>query len=932
MATIELIKAVEQYDAYIAQHGVSEDVIEAYISACKTALIAERDIEYGLKLTGIVKQMIREECRKRTCAEIEVLEKYCYANKVNYRIMSQYYEVLLLEAQNRVLDSYLLYLEKNRNPREKFYAPKRKQFMKIGLIQALQDMLDDKLDILSISLPPGTGKAQPLYSKVLTPNGFVRMGDIKVGDKVIAGNGSVAKVLGVFPQGNKPIYRITLDDGSCTEASDEHLWYVQTREDRNNNKYRVVKTVDMLKNFRVENGKRANYSIDYVPRIEFEHKEFVIHPYVLGVLIGDGYLSATPTITNADSVVLYAVDELLPEGYTITHKERYTYMIHGHEGNNCKVGSLITKEIKRLGLFGCISDSKFIPKEYLYANYEQRLWLLRGLLDTDGSAENTCIEYTTVSPQLAEDVAELVHSLGGYCSVNKKETHYTKDGERIQCKDCYRLIIQFSSEHENPFYLPRKAAKYQPKRKVIKRFIENIEYIGEEECQCIYISDPCHLYITDDYIITHNTTLEKFFHSALMGWETNHYNLFYSHSSDITRMYYEGVLNILTDTDEYTWNEIFPDCHITSTNAKLEQINVGKYKPFPNLQTTSVGSKNAGKVRCNGYLLVDDMIGGIEEALNKSILDKLWDKYAVDARQRKIQDGKGCICKEIHIATRWSVHDVIGRLQRAYEGNNRVRFIAIPDIDPDTGKSNFDYEFNGFSVEFFNDQAKLMDDISYKCLYKSEPIEREGLLYHEDDIRRYITKPDREPDAILGVCDTKNKGSDFMVLPVMYKYGEDYYMEDCICDDSADYGLQYSRLSNLILAHQMQQVEFESNSGGDRVAHEVSMMVQGANGRCNITTKPTETNKETRIIVNSDWVKKHILFKDIGEYSYNSDYGKFMQFLLSYSVVGKNEHDDVCDCVANFALYATKETRMGSVAPAINPFRNSSNWYYGGRQ
>ena len=296
------------------------------------------------------------------------------------------------------------------------------------------------------------------------------------------------------------------------------------------------------------------------------------------------------------------------------------------------------------------------------------------------------------------------------------------------------------------------------------------------------------------------TTVEKFLNSGIMGWFPKDFNLFYSHSGDITRMYYDGVQDILTNSDEYTWHEIFPDLRVTSTNAKMEQLNIGKYKPFPNLQCTSVGSKNAGKVRCNKFLLCDDLIGGIEEALNKNRLDSLWNVYSVDARQRKIPG-----CKEIHIATRWSVHDVIGRLERLYAGSDRVKFIAVPDIDPETGESNFDFEFNGFDVGFFHDQELAMDEISYKCLYKNEPIEREGLLYHEDDLRRYLVMPIEEPDAIIGICDTKDKGTDYYFLPCCYVYGDDYYCVDCICDNGSDYGVQYQRSADLIVNHKMQK-------------------------------------------------------------------------------------------------------------------------------
>lgn len=457
---------------------------------------------------------------------------------------------------------------------------------------------------------------------------------------------------------------------------------------------------------------------------------------------------------------------------------------------------------------------------------------------------------------------------------------------------------------------------YSPKRKQLNKhgLIHAMQDLEDDKLDILSISMPPG---------TQKTTIEKFFCSWIIGRHPKDYSLFFSHSDDITRMFYDGVLDITTNYEEYTWNEIFPNVKLQSTDAKRQRINFDKQKAYSNIQCTSVGSKNAGKVRCNRYLYCDDLIGGIEEALNKRTLDKLWRIYGTDARQRKLNEK----VKEIHIATRWSVHDVIGRLKQIYAGNERVKFIAVPDIDPETGKSNFDYEYNGMSVEFFHDQELGMDDISYRCLYKNEPIEREGLLYHEDDIRRFMSMPMREPDAILGICDVKNKGTDFMFLPCMYQYDNDFYLLDCICDDNTDYGVQYERLSNIIVEHNMQQCEFESNSGGDRVSYEVNKRVEEKGGRCNITDKPTETNKETRIIVNADWVKKHVLFKDRENYKPKDDYGIMMSWLMTYSVVGKNDHDDVPDGLANFALFVTQPKRIAKVEAAQNPFRTGGYGY-----
>lgn len=575
MASFELISAVQDYEKYIETNGINEQVIDVYCEAVNTAFANEKDISYGLELSARCKEIIETYCLNSSGGTIWDLEKYAFSEKVDYEIIERFYSVLLLEAQNKNVDSFFRYIERKRDPKERFYMPRRKQFLKIGLVDALQGMIDDKYDILCISLIPGAGK----------------------------------------------------------------------------------------------------------------------------------------------------------------------------------------------------------------------------------------------------------------------------------------------------------------------------------------------------------TTIEKFFNAAIIGWYPKDFNLFYSHSGDITRMYYDGMYDIVTNADEYAWNEIFPNLSVTNTNAKMEQFNVGKYKPFPSVQCTSVGSKNAGKVRASKFLLVDDMIGGIEEAMNPIILDKLWNKYAVDARQRKIQDSEGKNCKEIHIATRWSVHDVIGRIQNMYEGNPRVKTIAVPDIDPITQESNFDYEFSGFTKEFFEDQQLLMDDISYRCLYKQEPIEREGLVFPEDKIRRYLNLPHGEPEIITAQCDTKGKGTDYFVLPILQKYGDDYYCVDCVCDNTADYEMQYENAANAIVNNGVQECEFERNAGGDRVAMEVNKRVEAKGWICNITDTPTETNKEARIFQCSNWILQHVIFKDESMYSPKEPYGVMMSLLKRYSVSSKKQLDDVPDVFSNFAVRITKGNRIAKVEATRNPFR-----------
>lgn len=906
--TVEDEKAIRDYENYIARKGIDQELVNAYVEAAQIILSGRKDKEYGLKVSARAKQLIENYVMQVTGGTIWDLDSYCKKNDTSYDILDKYYEVLRMESPY-LFNSYLIYLEKDREESERFYLPKMEQLNKHGLIQAMQDTEDGIYNRVCISMPPGTQKCQPLYSKILTPTGFIQMGDVKVGTKVISGTGNTATVLSISHKKKRKIYEVTFDDGSKTRCSDNHLWTVQTRDDRRrknkdgSEKYRTIELSEILKNYKLENGKRKNYSIDYTPKIDcFEKKEFFLHPYVVGALIGDGGLTGgSVLLSSTDEELLTQFDSFLPNGYNLKFKERCTYAVNGHEGNNAKAGSLVRKELDRLGLFGKKSIDKFIPKDYLYGNYEQRLWLLRGLMDTDGSASKHYCTYATISEQLADDVCELVHSLGGYASKNNRKAGYKKDDKYKQCNDYFEIIIQFTYGMDSIFSLTRKSEKYKPKRRTMKRFISEIEYIGEEECQCIYIDDESHLYITDDYIITHNTTLEKFFCSWIIGKYPKDYSLFFSHNSDITEKFYKGVMDITTDSTEYKWSEIFPNVPLQSTNAKLQEINFGKYKPYSSIQCSSIGSKNAGKVRTNRYLYCDDLIGTIEEALNPIILEKIWRIYGVDLKQRKLNEQ----VKEIIIMTRWSTKDVIGRIIELYGDDPKLKIISVPDIDPVTGKSNFDYKYNGMSVSFFNDQALTMDDISYRCLYKQDPIEREGLLYPENKVMRYKELPEAKIKRVTGQCDTKGKGTDYFVLPCLVEFeGHEglYYCTDAMCNKSADYELQYETASNLIVDNRMQDCDFESNQGGDRVALEVGKRVEDKGWICKISDTPTESNKEARIFQCSNWVLQHIVFKDRSLYQPKSDYGEMMGMLLRYSVSGKNPNDDVPDVFSNFAL------------------------------
>lgn len=448
--------------------------------------------------------------------------------------------------------------------------------------------------------------------------------------------------------------------------------------------------------------------------------------------------------------------------------------------------------------------------------------------------------------------------------------------------DSYLLYVEWNREPKKKFYPPR--------RKVLKQVVDALQELADDKLDLLAVSLPPG---------SGKTTLAIFYLTWLGGRIPNEPMLTGSHSNSFVRGVYDECLRIFDTSGDYLWHDVFPEIQVSNTNAKDCRIDLDKRQRFETLEFTSIGTGNAGLYRAATLLYCDDLVSGIEVALSKERLDKLWETYTTDLRQRKIGDH----CKELHIATRWSVHDVIGRLEREYIDSDRAKFIVVPAMD-ENDESNFDYAYGvGFSTKFYREQRGIMDDVSWRALYMNEPIEREGLVYSPDELRRYFELPKEDADAIIGICDTKDKGADYAFLPVAYVYGQDYYIDDCVCDNGLP-NIVDARLVEILVRDKVKSCRFESNSAGRRVAEKIQEEVKKKNGVTHITTKFTTANKETKIIVNSAWVKEHCLFKDASLYQRKSDYGKMMDMLCSYTVAGKNKHDDVPDGMAMLAEYA----------------------------
>lgn len=544
---------------------------------------------------------------------------------------------------------------------------------------------------------------------------------------------------------------------------------------------------------------------------------------------------------------------------------------------------MVFEEYKRI--FNKILDSGLEQYSNIYD-----VWQLLSDMRDNGLFEDDGVR------RYAMKISKYAHQMAGYTA------QQTGSGD---CDELYwRLMLLEAQNRQVDSYFLYLEKNREPERRFYEPRREQFLKFGIPQGMQDLLDDVLDLLTISLCPGGGKSTAGIFLLSGCMGWWPDMPNLASAHSGILTRSFFDGVNQILTDTYDYTWHEIFPGVKFdprSGTNSKEQTINVGSPKRFKSLTCRAINASLTGATRCEKILYADDLCSGIEEALSRERLDKLWQTYNTDLKTRKKDQ-----CKEIHIQTRWSTADVVGRLQMEHENDPRARFIAVPAFD-ENGESNFNYKYGvGFSKEYFEDMQKSMDDVSFRCLYMNEPIEREGLLYHEDELRRYLTLPSGKPDAILSIADTKNKGTDFFVQPVLYVYGDDYYMEDVICSDESDYEIQYEKSVMKIISNTVDAFRVESNGGGSRVAFEINKRLKDQGYYCNITENYTTKNKETKIIVFAPWVKQHVLFKDKSLYSPKDDYGVFMNQLITYTVAGKVLHDDVPDALAMFAEWRSR--------------------------
>lgn len=436
-----------------------------------------------------------------------------------------------------------------------------------------------KGEIGLILTPSGVGKAQPLSAKLLTPSGWIKMGDVKIDDFVVGSDGKLQKVLGVYPQGKRAIYKIEFNDNTSVYCDYEHLWSVNSLNQRTANttirkngeikhikipdySYNALTTGELIKDYIKYKGNKKilNYRIPIVKPIEFNKNIVPINPYLLGILIGDGNLNnSSITFTNVDEHIINKVTNIINNDYDNILVKQIRNTISFRLCSSIYKKNQIKDVIKKLKL-NVKSDNKFIPDIYKYNSIENRILLLQGLMDSDGYASKSGrVQYTTVSKNLANDVRELVLSLGGFCKISEKIPKFKYKNENKIGKKSYILTMSFVDDNIKIFSLDRKQKRviYRDKYRYNK-YISSIKYSHDEEAQCIFVENNDHLYVTDDYILTHNTTsLTKIANTA------------YEQGKNVAQIIFEDTPEQIQRKHYTIWSKI----PLSEIDDKLDEVN-----------------------------------------------------------------------------------------------------------------------------------------------------------------------------------------------------------------------------------------------------------------------------------------------------------------------------------------------------------------------
>lgn len=445
--------------------------------------------------------------------------------------------------------------------------------------------------------------------------------------------------------------------------------------------------------------------------------------------------------------------------------------------------------------------------------------------------------------------------------------------------DAFLRYLEWGRENSKRFYLPR--------RKVLLPIVQAFQEVADGKLDLLTVSQPKR---------TGKSTIGTWFALFLGGRAPNGSSILCGAGNDLVKSFYNGMLDVLQKPEEYLFYDVFPDAKLVATNADEKTIHLGKKKRFATFTCRSIDGALTGSTEStpNGIMYLDDLVSDEIEANNRSRLDTLWDKVRGDLLGRRLEG-----CPIVAQGTRYSLYDPLGRLQEiAPTMGWRTKVLEIPALDPVTDESNFEIVLNGkpaFTTEYYRHERELVTPVQWASQFQQEPFEAKGLLFPENELNRYFELPvDRDPDAVISVCDTAEGGGDSVMLPIAYIYGEDVFIEDVVFDNSTPEHTK-PQCAKKLVDHKVSVATFESNNAGSYYARDVEKLVKKQGGKISIRAKRTISNKQTRIEMASDGIIKHFYFKDKSLYKPQSQYGQMMRELVTYTRTGKVPHDDSPD-------------------------------------
>lgn len=451
--------------------------------------------------------------------------------------------------------------------------------------------------------------------------------------------------------------------------------------------------------------------------------------------------------------------------------------------------------------------------------------------------------------------------------------------------DAYLLYLEINRRPDERFY--------QPRRRVLKPLVDSLQELADDKLDELFLSEPPRV---------GKTSMLMFYVTWLIGRNSEASNLYSAYSDTITKAFYNGVLETIQDPVTYLWHDVFPNAKIVQTNAQEETLNIDRRKRYPSLTCRSLYGTLNGACDCNGILISDDLIGGIEEALNKDRLMAAWSKVDNNLLTRAKEKAKILWC-----GTRWSMIDPAGIRMELLENDERFKgrrykIINLPALD-ENDESNFDYDYGvGFNTDYYRQRRASFernnDMASWLAQYQGEPIERDGALFTPDDFRYYNgVLPEGEPDRIFMAVDPAFGGGDFVAAPVCFQYGEDIYVHDVVYDNG-DKKITQPLLAQAVDTHNVAAMQIEANKSTEAYAEGVQAELKKKGRKINLTTKaaPSDKAKYQRIFDKAPDIREMMIFRESGKRS--KAYSLFMQNVFSYKMFAKNKNDDAPDSLA----------------------------------